>query len=58
MDKNRKSKATSKWVTVPVDDVLHGEVRSQAVRLHKDWPTVVKEAMKLWLAVQRRTTTT
>ena len=45
---------TSKWVTVPMSDELHGEVRSYAVRAHKPWPTVISEAMKLWVAVQAK----
>lgn len=52
---NKKSKAaTSTWVTVAMNDDLHGEVRSQAVRQHKLWPTVVSEAMQLWLDAQKK----
>lgn len=55
MDKSsRRIKPSAKWVTVPLDDIIHGKVRSHAVEQHKDWPTVVAEAMKLWLAAQHR----
>lgn len=50
---SKKSKVT-KWVTVAMNDDLHGEVRSLAVRQHKLWPTVVSEAMQLWLDAQKR----
>ena len=51
---SRKSTPSARWVTVAMNDVLHGEVRSQAVRQHKDWPTVVSEAMTLWLDAQKK----
>lgn len=54
MGKMNESKPNAKWVTVALNDDLHGEVRSQAVRQHKDWSTVVTEAMALWLAAQRK----
>jgi hypothetical protein len=43
-----------KWVTVPMDEKLHGDVRAEGVRQHKPWPVIQEEAMKMWLAVQHR----
>ena len=54
MSKSRKSPPDTTWVTVPVDDTLHGEVRAHAVRQHKGLPVVVAEAMKLWLSAQTK----
>ncbi len=51
--KNTGSKTT--WVSVPVDDAVHGEVRVHALRQRKGLPAVVEEAMKLWLAAQNGT---
>jgi predicted transcriptional regulator len=44
------------WVTVPLDDALHGEVRAIAVKAHLTWPAVVAQAMRLWLAQQQNET--
>ena len=44
--------ANSTYVTVAIPDELHGEVRARAVRQHMTWPTVVAQAMALWLAQQ------
>jgi hypothetical protein len=52
MSRKTRANADATWVTVPVDNELHGEVRAQAVRQHKDWTVVVAEAMKLWLSAQ------
>lgn len=60
MAKSSKTEATTQararrpegtiWVTVPVNQELHGDVRAAAVRRHLDWPDVFAEAMRLWLA--------
>jgi len=52
MSRKTRTRADATWVTVPVNNELHGEVRAQAVRQHKDWPVVVAEAMQLWLSAQ------
>lgn len=52
MPKKTKPPSETKWVTVPIANNLHGDVRSVAVRQHKDWPAVCGEALRLWLAAQ------
>lgn len=54
MATHRGTRPHSTWLTVPVKDELHTEVRAQAVRQQKAWPTVIEEAMQLWLAAQVR----
>jgi|HubBroStandDraft_2_1064218.scaffolds.fasta_scaffold1825480_1 hypothetical protein len=51
---NRRSRPNATWVTVSLSDDLHGDVRALAVKQHKDWPTVVAEAMRLWVAEGQR----
>jgi hypothetical protein len=52
--KSRKAAPGTTWVTVPVANKLHGQVRARAVVEKKGWPQVMAEAMALWLAAQGR----
>ena len=52
MGKKDRGKVT-RWVTVPVEDQLHGDVRAEGVRRHKPWPVIMDEAMRMWLSSQK-----
>ncbi|MFO0671415.1 MAG: hypothetical protein U0235_17585 [Polyangiaceae bacterium] len=55
MNKKTRPQPETKWVTVPIANNLHGQVRSLAVRQHKGWPAVCAEALQLWLAAHETT---
>ncbi|MGH7293423.1 MAG: hypothetical protein ACRELB_00750, partial [Polyangiaceae bacterium] len=44
----------SQWVSVPLSNHLHEEVRVTAARRHLAWPDIIAEAVALWLAAQAR----
>jgi hypothetical protein len=45
----KKKGKTTRWVSVPLQDRLHEEVRARAVRRRMAWPDIVAEALALWL---------
>jgi hypothetical protein len=50
----KKKTQKTRWVSVPLSDRLHEEVRARAVRRHMAWPDIIAEAVALWLAAQPR----
>jgi hypothetical protein len=53
---NKPKPSNSTYITVAIPEELHGEVRAKAVRQHMTWPTVIAEAMQLWLTAKTGTT--
>jgi hypothetical protein len=49
-----KKKMRTRWVSVPLNDRLHEEVRARAVRRRMSWPDIIAEAIALWLTAQAR----
>jgi len=54
MKTKKTSSPKARWVTVPVEDALHVEVKAEGVRRHQAWPVIVQEALKLWLSTRPR----
>jgi hypothetical protein len=50
----QKKMKKTRWVSVPLSDRLHEEVRARAVRRRMAWPDIIAEAIALWLAAQAR----
>jgi hypothetical protein len=48
----KRTQSKTRWISVPLDDRLHEEVRAQAVRRHMAWPDIIAEAVGLWLSAQ------
>ena len=41
----KKKHNKTRWVSVPLDDQLHEEVRARAVRRRMTWPDIIAEAI-------------
>lgn len=50
----KKKTQKTRWVSVPLNDRLHEEVRARAVRRRMAWPDIIAEAIALWLAATSR----
>ena len=48
----KKKTQKTRWVSVPLNERLHEEVRARAVRRHMAWPDIIAEAVALWLTAQ------
>jgi hypothetical protein len=46
----KKKTQKTRWVSVPLNQLLHEEVRATAVRRRMAWPDIIAEAVVLWLA--------
>lgn len=50
----KRNQNKTRWVSVPLDDRLHEEVRAKAARYRTAWPDIIAEAVALWLAAKSR----
>ena len=50
MGYGKDKRKNTTWISVPIDETLHGDVRVAAVKAQVTWPAVVAEALRLWLA--------
>jgi len=52
----QKKQNKTTWVSVPLEDRLHENVRARAVRRRIAWPDIIAEALGMWLAAQKQKT--
>jgi hypothetical protein len=53
----KKKQHKTRWVSVPLDERLHEEVRAKAARCRMAWPDIIAEAIGLRLATEPGTAT-